>query len=65
MKKVEQLEKTVIEQEKKNEELKKYIDLLMEEIKKIKEKEKKEEKKKTKTKKTKKIGKSKKKNSLQ
>ena len=46
MKKVEQLEKTVIEQEKKNEELKKCVDLLMEENKKIKEKEKKEEKKK-------------------
>ena len=46
MKEVEQLKKTVIEQEKKNEELKKCVDLLMEENKKIKEKEKKEEKKK-------------------
>ena len=46
MKEVEQLKKTVTEQEKKNEKLKKCIDLLMEENKKIKEKEKKEEKKK-------------------
>ena len=46
MKEVEQLKKTVIEQEKKNEELKKYVDLLMEENKKAKEKEKKEEKRK-------------------
>ena len=46
MKEVEQLKKTVIEKEKKNEELKKNVDLLMEEYKKIKEKEEKEEKRK-------------------
>ena len=45
MKEVEQLKKTVIEQEKKNEELKKCIDLLMEENKKIKEKKKEEKRK--------------------